>query len=168
MRNKYAGLMQYDIANAEDGIAVSFWVQGCPLHCKGCQNPQTWNPNDGLDLPKDYLQQIDNMIEERPGTISCFSILGGEPFAEYNLSLTYKVIHHVSTKYPQLKIVCWTGYTYEELRKRKDDYTQKLLIMIDTLIDGPFVESKRDITLKLRGSTNQRILHNNGKGEFYE
>lgn len=168
MRNKYAGLMQYDIANAEDGIAVSFWVQGCPLHCKGCQNPQTWSPNGGLDLPEDYLQRIDKMIEERPEVISCFSVLGGEPFAEYNLPLTYEVIHHVSTKYPQLKIVCWTGYTYEELRKREDDYTQKLLVMIDTLIDGPFVESKRDITLKLRGSTNQRILHNNKKGEFYE
>lgn len=168
MRNKYAGLMQYDIANAEDGIAVSFWVQGCPLHCEGCQNPQTWSPSGGLDLPEDYLQQIDNMIEERPEVISCFSVLGGEPFVEYNLPLTYEVIHHVSTKYPQLKIVCWTGYTYEELLKRKDDYTQKLLVMIDTLIDGPFVESKRNITLKLRGSTNQRILYNNGKGEFYE
>ena len=85
-----------------------------------------------------------------------FSILGGEPFAPQNINDTYQVLWYIKEKFPSIKTFVWTGYTLKQLQEM---YKDTLLENVDVLIDGPFIESERDITLKLRGSKNQRILY---------
>lgn len=150
-RNKYAGILANDMADGE-GVCVSFWVQGCPIHCPGCHNQQTWDFEGGLDLPSNYLDLIDQAISAN-GVHRNFSLLGGEPLSAKNLELSYTILKHVRSKFPSIKIFCWTGYTLELLSPEQ----RKCLQFIDTLIDGPYIQEQRDITLKLRGSTNQKI-----------
>lgn len=135
-------------------------MQGCPLHCKGCHNPQTWDPNKGQEIDINTLaKEIETAISAN-GIERNFSILGGEPLAPYNLENTAKIIRYVRFTYPNIKIFLWTGYTIEKLDK-KNEYIKSILTDIDTLIDGPYIESLRNITLPLRGSSNQRILEKN-------
>ena len=148
---KYAKLMPNDVVDGE-GICVSFWVQGCPIHCNGCHNQQTWDFEGGLELPPNYLELIDKAICAN-GVPRNFSLLGGEPLCEGNLELSYTILKHVREKHPSIKIFCWTGYTLETLSPKQRECLQ----FIDTLIDGPYIQEQRDITLKLRGSTNQKI-----------
>lgn len=153
---RYAGLMTNDFANGE-GVCVSFWVQGCPHMCKGCQNPETWDFDGGLELPTNIRGQIIKAICAN-GITRNFSILGGEPLCPQNLEEVDQIIAAVRTAYPHIKIYLWTGYTLEELQKQKNPYIINILSKIDTLIDGKYVDELKDITLKLRGSSNQRIL----------
>ena len=154
--DRYAGLITNDFANGE-GVCVSFWVQGCPHKCKGCQNPETWDFNGGNELPTDIRGQIIKAICAN-GITRNFSVLGGEPLCEENLEEVDQIITTVRTAFPHIKIFVWTGYTLEELQKEKNLHIINILSQIDFLIDGPFIETERDITLKLRGSKNQRIL----------
>ena len=155
---KYAGIKKNDIYDGK-GVCVSFWCQGCPYHCKGCHNPQTWDFNGGMELPEDIDERIISAINTS-GVLRNFSILGGEPLCEENISLVARLVSIVREKYPTIKIYIWTGATLEELRKNKkiEKELNSILKNIDFLIDGPYIESQRDITLKLRGSKNQRIL----------
>ena len=155
--DKYAGLITNDFANGV-GTCVSFWAQGCPHHCPGCQNPETWDFNGGYDLPTDIRSQIVKAICAN-GITRNFSILGGEPLCEKNLEEIDQIITSVRTAYPHIKIFVWTGYTLEELQKEKNLHIISILSQIDILIDGPFIQEERDITLGLRGSRNQRILY---------
>lgn len=152
---QYAGLIQDDFVDGE-GVCTSFWVQGCPICCPGCQNPQTWNPNGGYTLPKTYLKDLDMAITAN-GIQRNFSLLGGEPFAPYNLELSKTVLSHVKEKFPNIKTYCWTGYTLEDLKLIPQ--APEILKYIDVLIDGPYVQEKRDVSLHLRGSSNQRVLY---------
>lgn len=154
---RYAGIIKNDIA-AGEGVNVSFFVQGCPIHCPGCHNPQTWDFDGGREFTMDTLNEILQSIGENEIQRN-FSIMGGEPLCKENLFLVNLVISNVLEKYPDIKIYVWTGYTYEELLSRNDEVLNKLLDKIDYLIDGPFVETERDITLAMRGSRNQRILN---------
>ena len=154
---RYAGLMENDMANGK-GFSVSFWVQGCPLHCPGCHNPQTWDFNGGMELPKDIYAQIDRAILAN-GIHRNFSILGGEPFCTENITLTYQVLEHVRRTFPQITIFAWSGQTLEWIKEQKNPLFQSALNMVNVLIDGPYDETQRDITLELRGSRNQRILY---------
>lgn len=153
---RYAGLIKNDFADGV-GTSVSFWTQGCPHKCAGCHNPQTWDFNGGEELPSDILQQIDSAIIAN-NIKRNFSILGGEPFCEENITLTYLIIEHVRRTFPDITIYVWTGYTLEELKGR-DEITNSTLRLINVLIDGPFIKEQRDITLPLRGSKNQRVLY---------
>ena len=155
--DKYAGLITNDFANGI-GTCVSFWAQGCPHHCSGCQNPETWDFNGGHDLPTDIRSQIVKAICTN-GITRNFSVLGGEPLCEENLEEIDQIITSVRTAYPHIKIFVWTGYTLEELQKGKNLHIISILSQIDVLIDGPFIQAERDITLELRGSRNQRILY---------
>ena len=152
---RYAGLDKNDILNGE-GFCVSFWTQGCPHRCKGCHNPETWDFNNGIEI--EYSQLINDIIQSisANGIIRNFSILGGEPFCKENLELVNRIIKDVRKKYPKIKIYCWTGYTYEDLIK--DNEAKQILNQIDVLIDGLFILEQRDITLKLKGSLNQRVI----------
>ncbi len=154
---RYAGIIKNDIA-AGEGVNVSFFVQGCPIHCPGCHNPQTWDFKGGKEFTMDTLNEILQSIGENEIQRN-FSVMGGEPLCKENLFLVNLVISNVLEKYPDIKIYVWTGYTYEELLCRNDEVLNKLLDKIDYLIDGPFVEVERDITLAMRGSRNQRILN---------
>lgn len=155
-RKKYAGIIGNDTADGE-GFVVSFWVQGCPIRCNMCQNPQTWIENHGLDLPENYLEIIDEKLDAN-GIKRNFSLLGGEPFAEYNLDLSLSVVKHVRETHPDIKIYCWTGYLLSDLLKRENPIVKEILKYVDILIDGPFIFAFRDTSLYLRGSSNQRIL----------
>lgn len=155
--DRYAGLITNDFANGT-GTCVSFWTQGCPHHCPSCQNPETWDFQGGKEVPTDIRGQIIKAICANEITRN-FSVLGGEPLCDENLDEVDKIITGVRTAYPQIKIFVWTGYILEELKEKKNDKINHILSQIDVLIDGPFIQAERDITLELRGSRNQRILY---------
>lgn len=155
--DRYAGLITNDFANGT-GTCVSFWAQGCPHHCPSCQNPETWDFQGGKEVPTDIRGQIIKAICAN-GITRNFSVLGGEPLCDENLDEVDKIITGVRTAYPQIKIFVWTGYILEELKEKKNDKINHILSQIDVLIDGPFIQAERDITLELRGSRNQRILY---------
>lgn len=154
---KYAGLIENDFANGK-GVCVSFFVQGCPHHCLGCFNPETWDFNGGYEIPTDIRGHIIKAICAN-GIIRNFSVLGGEPLCQENVKDVDNIISGVRIAYPEIKIFLWTGYTLEQLKEQKNKHIDNILSNIDVLIDGPYIESLRDITLELRGSANQRILY---------
>lgn len=153
---KYANIIKNDIVNGEN-ICVSFWVQGCNLHCPGCQNSSIWDFNGGKEFTPQVMTEILQAISAN-GITRNFSILGGEPLCDENIFLTTLVIQEVRKVYPNINIYLWTGYTYEDLIKKNDPHLTYILDNINYLIDGPFIQEQRDITLKLRGSRNQRII----------
>ena len=154
---KYAGIIKNDIA-AAPGVCVSFFVQGCPHHCSGCFNPETWDFDGGKEFSYETLEQIITGLTAN-GIKRSLCILGGEPLCENNEFLTNLVISSVKQKLPEVKVYIWTGYTYEELIKKNSPKVNQILHMADYLIDGPYIEALRDITLKMRGSSNQRIIN---------
>lgn len=154
---KYSGIIYNDIA-AAPGLSVSFFTQGCDQHCKGCQNPSTWDFDGGLEFSPDILNNIIANLQAQ-GINRNLCIMGGEPLAEKNLFLTYLVVKTVKEKSPKSPIYLWTGYIYEDLIKQNNYRINQILELVDVLIDGPYIESLRDITLEMRGSSNQRIIN---------
>lgn len=152
---KFAAINKNDFINGE-GVCVSLWVQGCPHHCKGCHNPEQWDFNGGNEIDIDILINEILIAIEANGIQRNFSILGGEPMAQRNISNTLYILEQIKKHFPNIKTYVWTGYTIEELLSL---YNKEILQNIDILIDGRFVLAERDITLKLRGSKNQRILY---------
>ena len=152
---KFAAINKNDFINGE-GVCVSLWVQGCPHHCKGCHNPEQWDFNGGNEIDIDILINEILIAIEANGIQRNFSILGGEPMAQRNISNTLYILEQVKKHFPNIKTYVWTGYTLEELLSL---YNKEILQNIDILIDGRFILEERDITLKLRGSKNQRILY---------
>lgn len=154
--SKYHTIMTNDVVNGE-GVCVSFWVQGCPHHCPGCFNPETWDFKEGQPYTEHTKWEIIEDIGAN-GLTRNFSILGGEPLDEHNLAMVEEVVTSVRQAYPNIKIFLWTGYTIEDLSGVFDSKLGRILNTIDILIDGPFIEAKKDLSLKLRGSSNQRIF----------
>lgn len=153
---KYATIKDNDIANGP-GVGVSVFLQGCERHCDGCFNPETWDFEGGQEFTQDTLKHIINALTAN-GIKRHLSILGGEPLHPNNLFLTQLIISTVKQELPETKIYIWTGYTIEELRKSTSKALQYILSTADVLIDGPYIEAERDITLPMRGSRNQRII----------
>lgn len=154
---RYADLKHNDVANGP-GINVSFWLQGCPNHCPECQNPETWDFNGGKEFTNKTLEELITAINEN-GVQRNLSILGGEPLCPENEFLTNLVITEVKKIYPEIKIYLWTGYVYDNLKKSNNIRIKNILKNIDYLIDGPYIQEQRDITLKMRGSRNQNIIN---------
>jgi anaerobic ribonucleoside-triphosphate reductase activating protein len=156
---KYAKIKFNDIVDGE-GICVSFWTQGCPFRCPGCHNPDTWDFNGGVEIPSDIKGQIIKALSAN-GVQRNFSVLGGEPLCKENLDLVHSLIMAVRIAYPEIKIFVWSGFVIETLKKRAEtnEKLADILKNIDVLIDGPFIQEERNITLKLRGSSNQRVLY---------
>lgn len=153
---RYSGLIRNDLA-AAPGISVTFFTQGCPHRCKGCHNPETWSFEGGKEFTPKVLNEIYEALQAN-GIERSFSIMGGEPMCEENLFLTCMVLQNVRLRYPDVKVYLWTGYYYEELLKKSDPKIKLILDMVDVLIDGPYIEARRDITLQMRGSSNQSII----------
>jgi len=151
---RYAGIKENDIVDGE-GVCVSFWVQGCCHRCDGCHNPDTWDVNGGLELSNTYVDDIIKLLSKN-GIHRNLSILGGEPCLPHNVSIVLHLLKKVHTEAKFSKIYLWSGYTFEELMLRDD--TRELLQYVDVLIDGKFELAHRDITLKFRGSPNQRVI----------
>ena len=154
---KYAGLNKNDFS-AAPGVSVSFFTQGCPHKCKGCHNPETWDFNGGKEFTPKTLEELVQSLTAN-GISRSFCIMGGEPLCDQNLSLTLLVISYVREKVPGTPIYIWTGYIYEDLLKNPAPELKKILAETDVLIDGPYIEELRDVTLPMRGSSNQRIIN---------
>ena len=155
---RYAGLNPNDMS-AAPGVSVSFFTQGCPHHCKGCHNPETWNFEGGKEFTWDTMQSILNSITAN-GITRSLAIMGGEPLCEQNAFLTLLICKTVKEKYPNVKIYIWTGYYYDDLiNHHNDPHVHSALSYADYLIDGPYIHSLRDVTLPMRGSSNQRVIY---------
>lgn len=154
---QYAGIIKNDFS-AASGVSVTFFTQGCPHRCKGCHNSETWDFDGGKEFTPKVLEEIVEALTANNITRS-FCIMGGEPLCEENLFLTNLVISHIREKVPGVKIYVWTGFLYEDLLKKSSPHLQKILELTDILIDGPYIEELRDITLPMRGSSNQRVIN---------
>ena len=156
----YANIKNCDIADGP-GVRVSLFVSGCTHHCKGCFNAETWDFKYG----KPYTDEVERGILKalEPDYITGFTLLGGEPFEPSNQEVLVGLLRKIKETYPKKDIWCYTGYTYDvdlpEGGKVHTDVTDEMLSYIDTLVDGEFVEDLKDLTLKFRGSSNQRLLN---------
>lgn len=154
---RVANIYPNDVVDG-DGICVSLWVQGCPFHCKGCHNPQTWDFDGGIEYDTRDLSSLLLKYITADGLLRNFSVLGGEPLCDTNAKAVSTVISTIKLMLPMIKVYTWTGYTIEELEQKEDPYICSILRNSDYLIDGQYIEAMRDITLHLRGSSNQRII----------
>ena len=153
---RYSGLIKNDIT-AAPGLCVSFFTQGCPHHCPGCHNPETWGFDGGKEFTNDTLKEIlEALTAQNIHRDLC--IMGGEPLCDENAFLTRLIIQEVRKHVPDAKIYIWSGYTYEELMSQSNPHILDSLRLADVLIDGPYIEAERDITLSMRGSRNQRVI----------
>ena len=143
------------------GCRVTLFVSGCRNHCKGCFNEQTWN----FDFGEEFTPIQENEIIEacRKNYISGLTILGGEPFEEENQVALLPFIEKFKKECPGKNLWMFTGYVYEKDlvaggKKFVENVTEKILENVDMLVDGPFIQEQRDLTLQFRGSSNQRLL----------
>ncbi len=155
----YGEIKSCDIANGI-GVRISLFVSGCTNHCKNCFQPQTWDFNFGEPFTSDTEEKILKMLE--PDYIDGLTVLGGEPMEPSNQQALYPFLLKVKEKMPNKTIWVFSGFTLEEMREEGGysncDVTEKILSIIDVLVDGRFVEELKDITLKFRGSSNQRLI----------
>ena len=150
---RFSKIKDNDIANGV-GITMSLWTQGCPHHCKGCFNVETWDFNKGKEFTKSDLKYIFDNINKN-NIDRDLSILGGEPLCPQNIEGVINLCKEFKKVYPNKKIYIWTGYTLEEF----NDTQKSILKYIDVIVDGKFIEEKRNLSLKLRGSENQRVIN---------
>lgn len=154
---RIAGLKLNDCIDGE-GISVSLWTQGCPHRCLGCHNPETWDFEGGYEDETNNLRGEIIKALTANGIKRNFSVLGGEPLCRENVEDVLTIINCVKAALPETKIYLWTGYTYEYLMTLNNKYINDILSKIDVLIDGPFIQEQRDLSLHLRGSRNQRVI----------
>ena len=150
---KIAGFYDESISNGLGWRAVLF-VSGCPHHCPGCHNKEAQDFNYGEEFNE---EEILKRIKEN-SILNGITISGGEPLCKENFPGVLKFIKDVKEIRPEFNVWCYSGYTLDQLIDRNDEETNKCLNEIDVLVDGRFVEEKKDPTLKFRGSSNQRIL----------
>ena len=155
----YGEIKTNDIANGE-GVRTTLFVSGCTRHCKNCFNKKTWDFNFGNPFTEDVLEYI--LKESSPDWIQGLTILGGEPMEFINQQGLYPLLKEFKARYPKKDIWLFTGFTYDEdlipNGQRYGDYTDKVLDLVDILVDGRFLEELHDITLQFRGSSNQRVI----------
>lgn len=168
---RYASIRSLDISNGE-GVGVSLFVQGCDKHCFNCFNSETWDFNGGKEWTEETKNKFMGLIN-RP-YINRISVLGGEPLAEQNLNEVLSLIKEIRISFPKKTIWLYTGFEWNSLiakicqptfpdEKFEHDRNinmkrQKIISNVDVLIDGEYIDEQRDITLKWRGSSNQRVI----------
>ncbi len=157
----YATVKWCDIANGE-GVRVSLFVSGCTHRCKNCFNEIAWDFSYGEPFDEEIQEKI--LRELSLDYIAGLSLLGGEPLEPCNQEALYPFLKRVKALYPEKPIWCYTGFVFDEKRgalletHKNTPCTQELLKLIDVLVDGPFVEELKDIRLRFRGSSNQRVI----------
>jgi len=157
----YATIKWYDIANGE-GVRISLFVSGCTHRCKNCFNEVAWDFSYGA--PFDRLTQEKILKELAPDYIAGLSLLGGEPLEPENQRALLPFVQEVKRLYPKKTVWCYTGFVFDEktvaltAKHKNIPETKELISLFDVLVDGPYVEALKDIRLKFRGSSNQRVI----------
>lgn len=163
---RYAQIRSLDISNGE-GCGVSLFVQGCPFHCENCFNPETWDFNGGKEwtekIKENFLKLIDRPYIKR------VSFLGGECLAKENLDEVLSLIEEIKSLFPTKTIWLYTGYDFQKIfrgqpsclsKEGLDNFKRrKIISLCDVLVDGEYIDEKRDVTLKWKGSSNQRVIN---------
>ena len=169
---RYAQIRSMDISNGE-GVGVSLFVQGCDRHCFNCFNPDTWDFNGGKEWTEETKNKFIKLID-RP-YINRISVLGGEPLAEQNLDEVLSLIKEIRISFPEKTIWLYTGFEWNQIMNMqvmqpifscKDLESkiqnilkrQEIIKMCDVLVDGEYIDEQKDLTLKFRGSKNQRVI----------
>ena len=152
---RYAGIIKNDFS-AAPGVSVTFYTQGCPHHCFGCHNPETWDFEGGKEFTPEVIDEILEALTAN-NIMRSLAIQGGEPLCVENEFLTLLIVKAVKEKFPDIKIYIWTGYYFNSLPNTP--YIKQILELTDCLIDGPYIQDERDITLPMRGSRNQNIIY---------
>ena len=155
----YANIKNFDIADGP-GVRVSLFVSGCTHHCKGCFNEVAWDFAYGEPFTQEVIDRILKMLE--PAFIDGLTLLGGEPFEPQNQEPIVKLLRQVKEKYPKKSIWAFSGYLFDRdilaWKLGPREITEEYLSYLDVLVDGPFIEAKKDLNLRFRGSSNQRLI----------
>ena len=152
---RYNKIRKMDISNGE-GVRVSLFVQGCNFHCKGCFNAEAWDFNGGKEFTSETLNTLLDLCDK--DYIAGLSILGGEPMHPNNREAVVDIMRAFKFRFPDKNLWMWTGYTLDDLLAENDEDIKSMLIYLDYLIDGQFVEEKKNLKLKWAGSDNQRWI----------
>ena len=154
----YANIKTCDIANGP-GVRTSLFVSGCTHHCKNCFNAEAWSFDAGQPFTDAVQERI--LTECAPEYITGLSLLGGEPMEPQNQRALLPFVRRFRAEYPAKDVWCYSGYTFEELTAGRAhcEATDELLGLIDVLVDGEFVQELYDISLRFRGSSNQRLIN---------
>ena len=154
----YATIKNCDIANGP-GVRVSLFVSGCTHHCKGCFNEVAWDFDYGTPFTEETVQSILDML--RPDYIKGLTLLGGEPFEPQNQPVIVELLRRIKSEMPNKSIWAFSGYLFEKITSGTLgdwEITKEFLSYLDVLVDGPFVEEKKNLNLRFRGSENQRLI----------
>ncbi len=152
----YAAIKNNDIANGP-GVRVSLFVSGCTHHCKGCFNEVAWDFDYGTPFTGETVDSIIEMM--RPDRIKGLTLLGGEPFEPQNQGPIVELLRRIRRELPEKSIWAFSGYLFDrDIRSGRLGDTAEYLSYLDVLVDGPFVEAKKNLALRFRGSENQRII----------
>lgn len=143
----YLSILDCSVTDGE-GIRVTLFVSGCGHHCKGCHNPESWNPNNGKEFTDETKQTLFKLLER--DYIDGITFSGGDPLYPSNRETVVKLTKEIKEKFPNKTIWLYTGYQYDDVKD--------LLNYVDIVVDGKFILEQRDITLPFRGSPNQRII----------
>ena len=155
---RYAGIIPNDFA-AAPGVCTTFFVQGCPIRCPGCHNPESWDFEGGKEFNTEVLNKLEEDLLAN-GINRTLCIMGGEPLCQENLFLTTMIVTEMKHRLPDLKIWIWTGYEYKDILEEESNPKIKYILeTVNGLVTGPFIQSLRDITLSMRGSSNQEIIN---------
>ena len=158
--------------NNGDGLRVVLWLSGCSHHCYNCQNPQTWNPDSGIPFDDSAKQEIFNELSK--DYISGITFSGGDPLHENNLDEVLKLVQEIRISFPKKTIWLYTGFEWNLLMSKICQPTfpdkdferiieihkkrKEIISLCNIVIDGEYIDEQRDITLKWRGSSNQRVI----------
>lgn len=151
MKIRLSGPIEHDNIVNGDGLRAVIWTQGCPNHCKGCQNPETWDFNGGVEVDVEEIKDSLRAFKGQQGITFC----GGEPFVQAKACLE---IAKFCKEELGWDVWSFSGFTYEQIKEYGGDALE-FLKSLDVLIDGPFILEQRDLSLRFRGSRNQRIIH---------
>ena len=168
----YLKIEHEDVCNGT-GLRVVLWLSGCSHHCYNCQNPQTWNPDNGIQFDELAKQEIFNELSK--DYISGITFSGGDPLYEYNLDEVLKLTKQIRISFPEKTIWLYTGFCWNDIMcsfaglqadyvvlDKKDieawEKRREIISNVDVLVDGEYIDEQRDITLKWRGSSNQRVI----------
>ena len=162
----------HDDLNNGDGLRVVLWLSGCSHHCYNCQNPQTWNPDSGIPFDESAKQEIFNELSK--DYISGITFSGGDPLYENNLDEVLKLVKQIRNSYPDKTIWLYTGFEWNSLMSKICQPTfpdkdferiieihkkrKEIISNVDVLVDGEYIDEQKDLSLKFRGSKNQRVI----------